>query len=254
MRGRPREKPRPEQPANRLKEFRALTGLSQEELAAIVGVSGNTIGNWERGDRQIPFDKAPDVATALRERGVNCAPSDLMPGIGGLSIPLVWNVASAFTEDAPDRFEVAHPQPLIPPLPGLADPRDCFAARVVDDSADLLYRPGDLLIARETRTFGGVLPLGVKLLVRRRDGDDRTLEVLVGLLDRSLVGDVLLTLRTRNHELPPSVVIQRARRRFDGVAERYLEMIPKSPAVDYKPEPDDPAEILGVVVRAIVQQ
>ena len=34
---------------NRMNEFRARTGMKQEELAAMVGVRGETIGNLENG-------------------------------------------------------------------------------------------------------------------------------------------------------------------------------------------------------------
>ena len=34
---------------NRLKEYRARTGMKQEELAALVGVRRETIGNLENG-------------------------------------------------------------------------------------------------------------------------------------------------------------------------------------------------------------
>lgn len=34
---------------NRMKEFRARTGMKQEELAALVGVRRETIGNLENG-------------------------------------------------------------------------------------------------------------------------------------------------------------------------------------------------------------
>lgn len=41
---------RPEQsPSHTLKELRKQAGLSQEGLARVVGVSGKTVSNWERG-------------------------------------------------------------------------------------------------------------------------------------------------------------------------------------------------------------
>ena len=34
---------------NRVEEFRKKAGYSQNRLAQILGVAGNTVGNWEKG-------------------------------------------------------------------------------------------------------------------------------------------------------------------------------------------------------------
>ena len=47
---------------NRMKEFRARTGMKQEELAARVGVRRETIGNLENGRYNPSLKLAMDIA------------------------------------------------------------------------------------------------------------------------------------------------------------------------------------------------
>lgn len=49
----------------RLKLMRALTGLSQKEIADLMGVSENFVGNLEKGKRDIPEPRAKMLAQAL---------------------------------------------------------------------------------------------------------------------------------------------------------------------------------------------
>ena len=47
---------------NRLKELRKEKKLTQTELADEIGVTKLSISNWERGERDIKFDKAQQLA------------------------------------------------------------------------------------------------------------------------------------------------------------------------------------------------
>ena len=47
---------------NRMKEYRARTGMKQEELAALVGVRRETIGNLEKGKYNPSLKLAMDIA------------------------------------------------------------------------------------------------------------------------------------------------------------------------------------------------
>lgn len=47
---------------NRLKELRKERNLKQKELVEIAGVSAMTISRWEKGERDIKFDKAQQLA------------------------------------------------------------------------------------------------------------------------------------------------------------------------------------------------
>lgn len=51
--------------ANKIKKFRKLKGLTQEELAMMLGVSRTTLGNWESGTRIPPLDQYCELAYLL---------------------------------------------------------------------------------------------------------------------------------------------------------------------------------------------
>lgn len=52
----------------RLRELRAREGLKQEELAALVGVRRETIGNLENGKYNPSLKLAMDIAKIFHER------------------------------------------------------------------------------------------------------------------------------------------------------------------------------------------
>lgn len=56
-----------------IKQIREKAGLSQEALAAKVGVTKNTIINWENGETYPPANKLYMLADAL-----HCMPTDLI--------------------------------------------------------------------------------------------------------------------------------------------------------------------------------
>ena len=63
-----------EQPIPQIKALREQVGLSQTELAFLVGVSVDTIANWENGRRGLDwFERFIRLCTALR-----CRPQDLI--------------------------------------------------------------------------------------------------------------------------------------------------------------------------------
>lgn len=64
----------PDQPIPQLKSLRERAGLSQTELAFLVGVSVDTIANWENGRRGLDwFERFVRLCTALR-----CNPQELI--------------------------------------------------------------------------------------------------------------------------------------------------------------------------------
>ena len=48
-----------------LSRLRAARGLTQEEAAAKIGVSGKTISKWERGDSTPDAELLPTISAAL---------------------------------------------------------------------------------------------------------------------------------------------------------------------------------------------
>lgn len=60
-----------------LRACRANTGLKLDEFAEKVGVTGQTIQNWENGVKQIPTDKLIDIAQ-LAHVPIDMVINDLM--------------------------------------------------------------------------------------------------------------------------------------------------------------------------------
>ena len=50
---------------NRLKKYRYYSGLSQRELAEIIGVTNVTLSNWEGGKTTPPLEQALHLAHTL---------------------------------------------------------------------------------------------------------------------------------------------------------------------------------------------
>ena len=102
------------------------------------------------------------------------------------------------------------------------------------------------------------VPIGAKVLVRffldppnLVVGTPRTHEILYGILDRNVVGDLVLISRTRNRLIPRNILIQSAMPSRLGLAERPMSYASRDEPICYEPRPDDPAELLGIVLYAM---
>lgn len=236
---------------NRLRELRQHSGLSQQGVAAAAGISIAYYGALERGDKRINTDTANRLAGPLR-----CTIGDLLSGAQGVSVPLLIAVAAAESEGYPAHFNLPEPHERL--RPGrLADPEDCVAAEILDDSADLDFERGTILFARERPHLRSPLRAGDKVLVRfyldpaAANGAGSTHEILYGILDQNIVGDLVLITRTSNRLVPRNALIQSATPGRPRFAERAPDPMLRAAAIDYEPRPGGPAEILGVVVYAM---
>jgi transcriptional regulator with XRE-family HTH domain len=237
---------------NRLRELRQYSGLSQQAVAAAAGISGAYYGALERGDKRINADTAERLSKPLR-----CAAGDLLAGVQGVSVPLVMAVAAAESEERPANYDLPEPHERLQPR-RLAESADCFAAEVFDDSADVDFERGTIFVVRRLAPSRASLPVGAKVLVRfflapvNEEGPRPTHEVLYGILDRNIVGDLVLITRTRNRLIPRNVLIQSAVPSRPGLAERALILTSRDAMIIYEPRADDPAELLGAVIYAMV--
>jgi transcriptional regulator with XRE-family HTH domain len=235
---------------NRLRALREACGLSQQAVAGAARISGPYYGALERGDKRINADTAASLAAVLR-----CAAGDLLAGGQGPSVPLAIAVAAAESEARPPVYDLPEPRERLRPR-RLDAPEECFAAEVFDDSADVDFEPGTILFVRRIVPARAV-PVGAKVLVRffldpaAGDAMRPTHEILYGILDRNIVGELVLITRTRNRLIPRNAQIQPAAASGVGLAERGLVYAARDAAIDYQPRPDDPAELLGVVVYAM---
>jgi transcriptional regulator with XRE-family HTH domain len=236
---------------SRLAELRRHIGLSQQRVAAAAGISVAYYGALERGDKRINADIAERLAGPLR-----CAIGDLLAGVQGVSVPLSVAIAAAESEARPEQFDLPEPRERL--RPGrLAAPEDCFAAEIFDDSADLDFAAGAILFVREQARLQGPLRAGDKVLVRfylapaSDDAAPLTHEILYGILDQNIVGDLVLITRTRNRLIPRNAIIQSTAPSRPGLAERAMALPLRDAAIDYELQSGDQAEILGLVVYAM---
>jgi transcriptional regulator with XRE-family HTH domain len=263
-RGRPPKKTGPPRYANRLRELRQRLGLSQQEVATAAGISSAYYGALERGDKRINADTAQRLHAPLR-----CSVSDLLSGTRGVSVPVRFAIAAAEPGGRLDSFELPEPHERLQPG-RVAEPEECFAAEIADDSADRDFASGTVLLLRPPAALREPLRAGAKVVARFfLDGDaggDRgrdaggdtggdvrraTYEVLYGILDRNILGDLMLITRTRNRLIPRHALIRAAASARSGPSESAAAESARDGTIDYRHSPADPAEILGVVVYAM---
>lgn len=237
---------------NRLREWREHSGLSQQATAAVAGISGAYYGALERGDKRINSDTAERLAKAL-----GCTAGELLGGLRGMSVPLVFAVAAAESESRPADYDLPEPHERIS-LRHLADAGNWVAAEICDDSADVDFAAGTVLFLRPAMPSPASVPIGAKVLVRffldppnLVVGTPRTHEILYGILDRNVVGDLVLISRTRNRLIPRNILIQSAMPSRLGLAERPMSYASRDEPICYELRPDDPAELLGIVLYAM---
>jgi transcriptional regulator with XRE-family HTH domain len=263
-RGRPPKKTGPPRYANRLRELRQRLGLSQQEVATAAGISSAYYGALERGDKRINADTAQRLHAPLR-----CSVSDLLSGTRGVSVPVRFAIAAAEPGGRLDSFELPEPHERLQPG-RVAEPEQCFAAEIADDSADRDFAPGTVLLLRPPAALREPLRAGAKVVARffldaDLDGDRgsdaggdtggdvrrATYEVLYGILDRNILGDLMLITRTRNRLIPRHALIRAAASARSGPSEGAASESARDGTIDYRHSPEDPAEILGVVVYAM---
>ena len=249
-RGRPPKAVREPRYPNRLRELRDRLEFSQQRIAKQAGISPPYYGALERGEKRINADTAQRLQGALR-----CTAGELLAGTPVASVPLRYVIAAAESETRTASFELFEPYERFQ-LGRLAEPEGCFGAEIVDNSADLDFIKGTILIVRPVSKLAEKLQLGAKIVVRfviepsRVDANPQTHEILYGILDQNILGDIILVTRTRNRLVPRHALIQSLQTPGSGLAEAPFVMRPRGGAIDYAPQAEDPAEILGVVVYA----
>ena len=150
----------------RLREFRVERGLTQDKVAADLGLSVGQVSKLERGDSAISLDRLADFAALYR-----CEPADLIA-----DAPLAARIAVAGTL-ASGAWLGASPSGSVstialPPLGPLAG-RPRSAWRLADRTMNLVYPPGSILIAVALADVGRWLHDGERVIVRRQRADGR---------------------------------------------------------------------------------
>ena len=250
-RGRPPKNTGAPRYANRLRELRHRLGMSQQEVAQQATISAAYYGALERGDKRINADTAQRLHRPLR-----CAVSDLLSGTRGISVPLRFAIAAAEAEARPERFDLPEPHEML--HPGRAgEPQDCVAAEIFDDSADLDFAAGTVVFLRPMASLREPIRAGSRVVARffldpaSVEAERPTLEILYGILDQNIIGDLILITRTRNRLIPRHALIQPAALPRSGFSEGTASAPRRDGVIEYRQGDDDPAEILGLVVYAM---
>ena len=247
-RGRPPKNTGPPRYVSRLRELRQRLGLSQQEVAVQAGISAAYYGALERGDKRINADTAQRLHAPLR-----CGVSDLLAGTRGVSVPLRFAIAAAEADSRPDDYDFPEPHEMLQ-LGRMQKPEDCFAAEIFDDSADVDFAAGTVLFLRPLTGLHEPLHAGARVVARfllDTQGERRTHEILYGVLDQNILGDLVLITRTRNRRIPRHALIQPSALPRSGLAEARKSEFSHERTILYQESPDDPAEILGLVVYAM---
>ena len=61
---------------NNLKKYRQAAGLTQPQLAAVVGISHRTLQDYEQGQK--PLEKAAAITVLRMAKALGCAVEDLI--------------------------------------------------------------------------------------------------------------------------------------------------------------------------------
>lgn len=231
------------------------SGLKQTEIEAAARLGKGFIKEiFQSRSRQ------PGVLRMHRlARALGCTIDELFESDDGQSaaprppgIPVRFRVAANFSGIDPIEYDpAAAPPPAIPPR-DLPRHGDYFAALVGDRSASKLHAPGETVICAPVPPDGMVLYPRQEVLVRFFDttlADGETSEILLGLLDRTHMGALTLTLRSDVTELPTTLVIRPPE--IDGLtaAEANALFAAAHDELLYQPRPSDQGEILGRVMR-----
>jgi transcriptional regulator with XRE-family HTH domain len=234
--------------ANQLRKIREMRGLSMDQLAQRVGASRSKLYKLENGSQRLT-----DVWIARLADALAVAPGDFL-ATGGPSIPVSHYISSAFSELA--GFDIPPPLEQLSPPRRLSRAEDCMACEVYDDSCDGIYPKGSLVILRRPEKLQSPMRPGDRIVVRHfveSNDDGRIMEILLGYLDRTITGDLVLLTRSSNRQLLGAITIRRPDHATVGLqdARRGFAHEGDVSIPDFQAQPGDQAEIMGVVAMVI---
>lgn len=223
--------------ANRAKEIRELRGLSVAKAARDLNVTRGELYKVERGARRLT-----DVWIGKLANYYGVPPRNLVDN-GPLSVSINYLVRKYVDSQVSPQSEAMEKRWVEPPGFVMA-PQDCVGAVIQDESASRLYPPGTEVIVRQREKLGRRLRRGDRVLVKHfaaTRAEGIVLEVVVGLLDVTVAGDLVVLLQTHNRTMAGAVVVR------EGFTAGEKD-------IDYEPDDADQGEVVGVVVAAIMPQ
>lgn len=225
---------------NQLRALRNALGLTLEEVADASGVGRSQLNNYELGKKPIKGSDLPKLAQYYGvSRGAIYDPAPP-------SVPLRYLIGDPQHEGFAGAPELAPPFTVIA-ADDIDNPEQCFAARIVDDSADQRFRPGTVLLARDVERDRELRQRDLVIVRRLIDAATRdTWEILCGYLQFGLFDTIELRVPTRNRRWRDPITIRSAAR-ATALEEAHGDLTPDRPLA-YSPQPGDDAEILGRVI------
>lgn len=170
---------------NRIKELRSERGLTQAQLAEMVGTTDATIQRLESGKRQLTERWAAQISTVLGV-DVSAVFGAILPATNA-GLPVIGEVQAGVWREIDFTDEPKHR-----PLPLGPDPRyhqfAQFALMVVGESMNKVFNPGAFVVCVPWAELGRQPREGEIVVVeRRRDGMVETTVKRIAMQNRKLV-------------------------------------------------------------------
>lgn len=162
----------------------------------------------EGGEDGVNQPPAPSAGTGVASGAARAGTG----GVGGIAgflpveVPLINSVAAGYPTEFTDMGYPARVADEYVRVPDVRDP-DAFAARVVGDSMEPMYREGDIVVfspARPVGAAGEAGGAGVDCFVRLEPDQESTFKRVY--FERGVAGEELIRLQPLNAKYPPRVV------------------------------------------------
>lgn len=207
---------------DKLKVLRKQMGLTQSELASVIGFSQQAVASWEMG-RSFPDEKTlPRIAQYFRvslDELLDCPPP---PSIKGVRIPILGSIIAGVPLEAIENIDGWEEIPQ-----RMASQGEFFALRVKGSSMEPVMNEGDIIIVKRQADCNSG-----EIAVVYVNGDEATLKKV----QKSPDGITLIAYNPSVYEphfyskkdirtLPVSIfgVVVELRRSFSPVGFRYYE-------------------------------
>jgi phage repressor protein C with HTH and peptisase S24 domain len=182
----------------RLAQWQRAPAVVKQELAALAkeGVVVEQLREVMRRQDLSPAERLERLRALVGGAGISARPvADLLPR----EVPVINSVAAGYPVGFTDLGYPARVADSYIRCPDLDDP-DAFAARVVGDSMEPLYREGDIVV------FSPAAPLrsGMDCFARLEPDDESTFKRV--FFDRGEDGRELIRLQPLNPAYPPRVL------------------------------------------------
>lgn len=232
---------------NNLQHLRQAFGLTQQQVGDVLGVTQTQAARFEQGINSLSIYQVRQLAAHFD------VPDWAVITPGAQPIPVLYRIRKHGFEAPPGKaaLQLARADGHVKLRGSIEAFEQCFAAEVIDNSADLIYPRGSLLVARRTRFLGPELEIDgrtnfIARLFATNYANQDTSEILVGLLDHQVDGTLALVLRSSDRQLGTAKL--RARESAVELSEPTRTLLAnRARPIAYSPQLGDLGEIIGRV-------